>query len=458
MAIDLFGKKARQTITDLSYQMVEQSKEFKTAMEQQYENQLQLVEKAASNNRLQFLNSFNNFNTQIFPHYNVVREQLIYQTVDEIYSVVSRLAQDAAKIPFYGEYRDGTELKGNDKLHAFLNTLTYEQKIIAYTYLLTKGEVFGYKEKIEFGVNKGLSNMRLLNPDLIVVVITDTFPTEVVGYKYFDSIHGLEVYIDIEDMMFFKLFNPSSDINEQTRGLSPIRVLKQRVARLQGNMDVSVAQMQNGGLPGIVYEKTLGIEVGAMDARKDNFARYQNNSANKGAPFMTHGDLGYIAIGSSLADLTLTELASIDLDAICNVYHVSSTNFNNKSASTESNVKTHDKSYYTAGVMPLVMRFRDALNMQVLIDIDTKAILKEDISDIEELQGNMLEKAQAIAAAPSFVVNESREALGQKRLDDPNADRVFVKTGYTLLEDIATPVEDVPNTAGDYVPPVPPKK
>jgi len=453
MAIDFFGKQAAKRVEDISHQMVVQAKEIKRAATREVAAvRLDRIKAMQGNRAMQAM--FNNFNTQIFPHYNVVKEQLIYQTLDDIYSVVSRLAEASAMIPFYGEYKDGSELKDNDKLHLFLDTLTYEQRIIAYTYLLLQGEIFAYKEKIEFGINAGVQRLKFLNPYNMVVNVTQTFPLEITGYAYYDSVNGYSVNIPIEDMMFVKLFNPDMDTQKSIRGLAPIAVLKQRITRIKAGLDVSVAQMQNGGVPGVLYEKTLGIEGGAIGRRQELFARFLNNSSNKGAPFMTQGDLGYLAIGNTLADMNLAELASIDLDKICNVYHVSSTEFNNKSASTESNVSNHSKSFYTAGVLPKVMMFRDGLNYQVLPDIRTIGRLKEDISDIPELQEDMEAKARGYAAAPVMVPNEVREGLGQKRIEnDPNMDKIYIKTGYALLEDVASPTDDLSNDSGDYTPP-----
>lgn len=453
MAIDLFGRQAAKRAEELSNQMVAQAKEIKKEATRQVAT-IRLDRIKAMQNQRALGNFYNNFNTQIFPHYNVVKEQLIYQTLDDIYSVVSRLAEACAMIPFYGEYKDGSELKETDKLNLFLATLTYEERIKIYTYLLLQGEVFAYKEKVDFGVNAGVQKLRILNPYNMVVNVTQTFPLEIAGYTYYDTVNGYSVYIDAEDMMFIALFNPDMDTQKAIRGLAPIAVLKQRITRIKAGLDVSVAQMQNGGVPGVLYEKTLGIEKGAIGQRQEMFARYLNNSANKGAPFFTQGDLGYEQIGSTLADMSLAELASIDLDKICNVYHISSTELNNKQASTESNVTQHRKSFYTAGVLPKVTLVRDGLNYQVLPDIKTTAILKEDISDVTELQDDMKTKAEGYAASPIMVPNEVREGLGQKRIeDDPNMDKVYVKTGYTLLEDVATTVENIPNTAGDYVDP-----
>ena len=450
----MFGIKTAKRVEELSTQMVIQSEKHLTEIKELVEGQ-ELQIKAAS--RHAFLTQFNNFNTQIFPHYNVVKQQLVYQTLDDLYSVVSRVATACAMIPFYPELKNGDDVQENDKIYDFLRLLTLDQRIAAYTYILLQGEIFIYKDKLSFGINAGIQKITVLNPANVTVFISQGFPTEITGFRYWDGANGSSVDIDVEDMVFVKMFNPDGDINQQVRGLSPVRVLAQRLTRVKAALDVSVAQMQNGGVPGIVYDKMPGYEVGAMGQRKESFARFQNNPANKGAPYFAQGEMGYLAIGSTLADMDLAELASMDLDKICNVYHVSSTEFNNKSSSTESNVKQLGKGFITNGVLPVVALFRDGLNSQALPDVKTQAILKEDISDIPELQKDLKATADAMAAIPFVIPNDVFEKMGYKRKPDPIYDEVWVKSGYTLMED-ALAVDPLQNTAGDYQQPVVPLK
>lgn len=412
--------------------------------------QLSLQTKAMSSTGV---NNFTNFNTQIFPHYNILKEEFIYQIMDDIYSVVSRLATTAAGIPFKGCKQDGSELPKNDPLNKFLKTLTFEQKEQFYTSLYLSGEVFAYKEKIEFGVNKGVQSLQYLLPANMVVIISQDFPTKIVGYRYYDSFNGYTKDFGLDEIMFIKKFNPTRDIQLRYRGFSAVTALKNRLVRVQSELDISVAQMQNGGLPGIVYEKTPGVEVGASGQRKDNFARFLGNSSNKGAPYFSNGDLGYLAIGSTLADMSLAELAQIDFDKVCNAFSVSSILWNSKDASTHSNVGEMRKDMFTNAVLPEVTRIEDGLNSGVVVDIPTAGIVCKDTSGISELKEDIKNLATAYGSAPVIIPNDVLEAMGSERSSDPMMDEPMFKSGYTSLEDMKAPPE-LANTAADYVPPV----
>ncbi len=406
-----------------------------------------------------FARQFTNFNTQIFPNFNILKEEFIMQTMDDIYSVVSRLASVAAAIPLKACKEDGSDVQPKDKLNIFLKTLNFEQKEQFYTTLYLMGEVFAYKEKIDFGVNAGVQSLKYLLPSNMVVIISDTFPTTIVGYRYYDSFNGYTKDFALDEIMFVKMFNPTRDLQKRFRGLSATTALRNRLVRVQSELDVSVAQMQNGGLPGVMYDKQPGArEVSAAGQRKDNFAKFLNNTSNKGAPYMADGDIGYFAIGSELADMQLAELADIDFDKICNAFSVSSTLFNNKKASTESNVKEMRKDMYTNAVFPQVTRIIDALNAQVVIDIPTQAYIDKDISGISELRDDVEKIGRSWSYSPVMKPNDVLVSMGEEPSDDPLMDKYYIKTGYVAIDDLQAP-PDLTNPANDYVPPVnePPK-
>lgn len=397
---------------------------------------------------------FNNLVTQIFPHWQVFKEVAVYSTLDDIYSVVSRLAVTAAMIPQCAYDKDGEELPPEDPINKFLTTLTFEEKEKLYTFLYLMGECFMYKEKLELGPNKGLRKLHFLHPGRMVVILSEGFPTQVIGYKYYDSVRGWQFDIAKEDMVFIKFFNPSMDSLQEWRGLSPIKVLAQRLTRVQANMDVSVSQMQNGGLPGIVYSKLPGVETGAMGAFQTNFANFSNNSANKGHPYLSgFPDLGYIEIGSTLADMELADLADIDFKKICNAYSVSDVLFNSDKGAKYDNASQFEKAMYTNAILPQTMRVDSAYNLEVVPELKSKGIIRCNLKGISVLQENQKEKAEMWAAQPSIIINEMRVSLGQDESADPMADKLLIKDGYKLAEDLLIEIEPIDNSAEDYIKP-----
>jgi len=403
-----------------------------------------------------------NISAVVFPTWGVFKEVQSYQLFDDVYSVVSRLATSSAQIHLegYNEKTD-TELPETDNMQVYLKTLTLDQREILYTYLYLCGELFMYKERISLGPNKGKLTTHFLHPNFVSLIISKEFPQKVIGIKYQDTMFNFT--LPIEEVIFIKYFNPSVIYTDRWRGMSPLKSLAQRLTRLQANISGTVSQLQNGGVPSIVYDKTPGIdsdrmgggaaannEVTVMGQHKDNFARFLRNPDNKGAPYFSAGEMGVIQLGLSNVDLDALAMADVDFDKICNAYSLSSTLFNNKHASTESNVKEMRKDMYTNAIIPNIMRVCDGIKVNTVDVFGPDKCIKPELSEIPELQQDMQAKATAWAALPSFVPNELRRAFDLEDSTDPNANELFIKTGYTMLADAGISVDPVQNTANDY--------
>lgn len=398
----------------------------------------------------------------IFPNWQSVKEIDAYIIFDDVYSVVSRLATCSAQIPLVA-YNDLTneELPPNDPMNVYLKTLTFEEKEIMYTWSYLTGEVFMLKDRVQFGPQKSKLKTPFLHPSFMTIIMDTTFPNPIIGYRYQDT--QTTFTLDASEVIYSKYFNPTTRYDERRRGLSPIKALAQRLTRLQANMGASVSQMQNGGVPSIVYDKTPGIdadrgsggsalnsEVSVMGQHKDNFARFLRNPENKGAPYFSAGEMGIIQLGLSLVELDALTQAGVDFDKICNAYSISSLLFNSKERGTFNNTGEMRRDMYTNAIIPNVIRQCNAIT-QGTIDVfgDGKCI-RPNISNIPELQENMKEKAMGWAALPFIVPDEMRISMGMDELNDENSKKLYAKQGYVPIEDLNIDVQPVNNVANDY--------
>lgn len=422
----------------------------------------QLITAVKSLQTLNNANAISNIRAMIFPNWQSVREIDAYIIFDDVYSVVSRLATSSAQVKLccYNE-NTNEELPPSDPMRQYIKTLTMEEKEIMYTWLYLTGEVFMYKDRVKFGPEKTKLKTPFMHPAFMTIILSDVFPNPIIGYRYQDT--QTTFTLSAEEVIYAKLFNPTTRYNERHRGMSPIKALAQRLTRLQANMSASVSQMQNGGVPSIVYDKTPGIdqhmgsggaaannEVTIMGQHKDNFSRFLRNSDNKGAPYFAAGEMGVLQLGLSLVEMDALIMGDVDFDKICNAYSISSVLFNNKKASTESNVKEMRKDMYTNAVIPNVLRMCHAITKGTVDVFGPNKCCKPDISDIPELQTNMKEKADGWAALPAIVINEMRVSMGEDELSDPVADQLIIKTGYQLADDLTMSVPPIPNNGNDY--------
>jgi len=404
--------------------------------------------------------------TSIYPTWLDIENVNTYTTVDDVYSIISYLSQTAARIPMYGyEIVDNTVLKSmnkysktsllgkhymskalqdlpeTDRFVEFIESISYEDLVMYYTILYVTGELFLYKEVVELGPNAGKVILHPMKGQNVVVIINDYFPQRVIGYEYFDS--GFRGKLTTDDVIHVKYYNPNISNGQQWRGLSPLQVLTKRITRLNASMDASVAQMQNGGVPGIVYEKS-DFAIETLGQRKNDFSNYLRNSSNKGAPYFAAGEMGYLPLGLSLADLDVSNLAGVDFTKICNAYKFPEILLNNQDSSTFNNVASAEKLLYTNSILPNIHLLKDALVKGILplYNDGLNRTIEIDLSGIPALQEDMKMQADALISMWWVTPNEKRDMMGFEQLGDPTMDQIIIDSGKQLLTDLAA-VADV---------------
>lgn len=409
-----------------------------------------------------------NASNAIFPSWQTIEAINQYTTIDDIYSVISYLADTAARIPFYGyevinddamkSYKkyDMTSLQKkyyktkalqdlpqDDIFMKMLEGISYEDKIKYYTILYITGELFLYKEVLELGPNAGMVTLHALNNQNVTVLVSDTFPQTVVGYRYFDV--AFDGNFSTDEIIHVKYYNPTITNGQQFRGLSPLQVLTKRVTRLDAGMNASVAQMQNGGVPGIVYEKS-DFAIESLGQRKNDFSKYLRNSSNKGAPYFAAGEMGYLELGLKLADMEVADLQKIDFTKICNAYKFPEVLLNNTDSSTYNNMNTALKMLYTNSILPNIHLFRDALIRGILpmYQDGVQRTIEIDISDIPAMQEDMKMQAEALNAMWWITPNEKRDIQDFEMLDEPVMNQIIIDSGKQLITDLTISVDDLP--------------
>lgn len=426
--------------------------------------------------------NFFNQNIAHFPEWNLENQVARYSTTDDIYSIVRLIATTAAMIPLYAyevvdekllkrmnytsfdtkallqtkmlQLKALEDLPETDRLyelledpHIYLSKFEFLEAI--HTLLLTQGECILYKLRAEVGPNTGLPIKLEFLESTNVVRYVSNFPHRIYKYEYRENGVAIIENIPPEDVIHIRHY----------KGLSPLQALSKRLIRMDEALDRSVAQMQNGGVPTIIYNEgdaeADGKEV--IDEQKINFYNFLSNRANTGAPFWAgYEKLGKIELGLKLADMNVAELEKIDFKKLCNAFGVSDMLFNNDTLGAESNVIQQEKRLYTNTCLPSVHRVKDALKAGLVDEfavIDRKKrTIEFDISDISVLHEDLAKKIAQFSNMPVMIPNQIFEAMGFPKMDnDPAMDKVYVKTGYTLLEDLQSS-GDLPLTA-DYIKP-----
>jgi HK97 family phage portal protein len=425
----------------------------------------------------------------IYPDWSATQAAACYINQDQVYAVVNKIAETTATIPFYVYYQKNDkaarqlkalssrqfystkgifdimlmQLKALEdapdsdpvvKLLATPNKYQSQQEffLACFCYYLLSGECFIYKYRGQDGANLGrVLELHVLAPSNIIVHVTDNYPQEISGYEFVIGSKTIYKNIPVSDIIHIKKFNPDTTLGfdfqanySRWRGLSPLMPAKKLLTRLSSADDAAVNQLQNGGLPGIVFNKGLAnedISQEALDLMREHFFKYIRKTENKGAPFFAAGEMGYLQTGLKLADMEISELQNIDFKRLCNIYKISTILFNSEAAATESNVEEMVKQMLTNVCMPLAYTFRDKFNAELVNDTagdNKKRFIDADISGITELQDDYQELANVFATLPITPTGNQMLALFKfDRVEDPIMDKNLVKAGYTLIDELA---------------------
>lgn len=419
-----------------------------------------------------------------YPNYNNAQLTDQYVTSDQVYSVVSKIAETSALVPVYTYAK--TEEKAFKKLKDLTNRQFYTTKGIfdiqvmqtkaladpktdkleqllekpndyqskvdfltaAYTFFLLNGECIIWIERLEETANAGLPyQLHIFPPGNVTITVTQDFPQEIVGYNL--SINGRIILKNVppEDIIHWKKINTQVSLSGiQFRGLSPLQSATNLTARLTEADLRSLNQLKNGSLPGIVYDKSIGadeLDQPVFDAQKKAFYDFTTNINNHGAPFFVGSEKGFIQTGLSAADLKLIELQNIDFKRLCNIYKVSIILFNSDVAATESNVREQIKQMYTSACLPMVYSFMSILNKTLVPLYDGVDFINCDISSISELQDDIKLMLQAFSYLPvSLSGNELRKLVNYEPIELPWMDQPLIKQGYTFYDDVSLPPVD----------------
>lgn len=314
-----------------------------------------------------------------------------------------------------------------------------------YTCPLLTGNSYVHMEAAELGVNAGKpKSLHLMPPQNTVPVVQGSFPKYISRYEMRLDPNAPRSF-ETEEVLHLRYFNPDFSQNgAELTGLSPLAALHRTSVRGASENDYMVRGFQNSGANGIV---TIGGEGSAdhtpeaLGSLKSSFYNESSGTRNAQKTLFINDQVAYTQIGLGPVEMKVIESQKITFKKFCNAYFVSDVLFNNGETATESNVKEMVKRMYTNACLPDAYALRDLLNQKLtpLFDKDgTKYYIDVDITGISELQEDMQAMATIYSTLPIMNPAWISEAFGYGK-DMGVEDRLYIKTGYTPIEDLDVP-------------------
>ena len=301
--------------------------------------------------REQIMRLFGSFNAnKIGTQPSNLIEKGYEQNVD-VYSVIKKIVDTSKAIPWIIEQKtsEGWEIMEDTTIHELMANPNpskgytwddIEEQMLVY--LLANGNSYMVSES-SFN-NSMIAEVDILpSPYVCPTTTNNNFFMPNIQYQFELGTNKRSYAMD--EVEHIKFFNPGySSVNDSLLGLSIIQVARAAVKVGNDRWDADANLLQNRGAVGLITDRSnrpMTPDESAMVQKAWN--NDTSGTGNFGKIKVTNKDLNYIQMAMSSSDLQLVEKGVINLRAICNVFGLDSSLFNDPANKTFNNRKEAEK-------------------------------------------------------------------------------------------------------------------
>jgi HK97 family phage portal protein len=408
-----------------------------------------------------------------------------YNINPDVYSCISQMTTKTVSVPY--EVKLIKDEKSHNKIKSLNNSTkgsysfqqvleksrlekkSYEEKEIAFpleqpnpnqswsdiwalykTYIRLTGNCYFYIMSPEDGMNKGVPvQLYVLPAHLIKIVIKGNIDllSDESPIDYYMMIEGnQQVEFKEHEVIHIKYANPNFDLQgSHLYGMSPMRAILRNINSQNSTIDNNIKTMQNGGVFGFIHGKNTALTAPQAADLKERLVQMDKSPERLSRIAGSSGDIAFTKISLNTDELKPFDYLKYDQKAICNALGWSDKLLNNNDSSGMANsvIEEERKRVVTDNIQPDLVMLQDAMNKSFLPRFRgyEKAIMEWDISELPEMQTDMLALAGWLNTVP-ITLNEFREAMKYESLDGDGMDVVWVQNNKTRIDDISAAVVD----------------
>jgi len=371
-----------------------------------------------------------------------------YETNVDVFAVIKKLVDVTNSVPYVIEQRtaDGWEILEDSTLADLMANPNpnkgYTWKDIdeqLLIYLLAAGN--GYLVGETGLLGSRIDEVDVLPSPFVTVNTSNDFFLPNPKYK-FDLNNNRRTY-EVEEIEHIKFFNPSyGSVQESFCGLSIIQVAAMAVQVGNDRWSADANLLQNRGAIGLITDRSNRPMTPEEAHRvQSDFQNQTAGTKNFGKVKVTNKDLNFISMAMSSTDLQLVEKGIVNLRAICNVYGLDSSLFNDPANKTFNNRKEAEKAMYTNAIMPIAEKLVTKHNQYIVKNHypDGNVRLRKDFSGIEALQQD-----KKMEAEKDKIVMDGVNVVLNMPIDKASKVLMLQET-YEISEELAEALIKEPN-------------
>lgn len=370
------------------------------------------------------------------------RTDLIKQYAGVVFTVVSAIAEEAAKIDF--------EVKRGDRPvldHEFLKLIRrpnpdysqFQFLELHFTFLKLMGESYWYV--VRGKKSKKPKELYLLRPDLVQVVVDENSATgSVKGYVLIKP-NGDKVPFDKDEILHFKMPNPSNPYY----GLGPVQAAKIYIETEKYASEWTRNSIFNSGRPSGVLNMKGKIGEEEFKQLKRQFKEQYSGINNAGKTLITRGADGidFQKIGMELQEIALKELKDMTRDDIMMMFRVSKTLLGISEGVTLNNARESRQMFRESIVMGEQDRMNDHLNAFLMPSWNDTDQLTYKTTTFKTIEQELAEDTQG--HNKWLTTNDIRKRRGMKSLPGGDVIREPINLVPSLTNEPEKPAESQDN-------------
>lgn len=370
----------------------------------------------------------------------VSREQSLLEYQGVVYTVVSIIAENFAKIQLQAKLRNSTNAAPNIN-HELIKLMRrpnpaqsqFQFLELHETYMGLVGESFWY---LSPGNRSRIpTRFDLLRPDLMYVAIDKNDPYGAVkGYVYHKP-DGNKIPFEVDEIAHFKLPNPY----DPHYGLGPLQAGYIYVQTEKYSSDFTANSILNSGRPSGILNFKGKVDSKEFDQLKRRFKQEYTGTKNTGKTMFINGAdaIDYQKLGMELGEVALKDLKDMSRDDIMMMWKVSKTMLGISEGVTLNNAKESREVFSENVIQPKQFRFVDHVDTFLMPRFDDKS----ELSYVTDKQYTLKEKLEEWNSGhnkwlrTNDIIRERNEFFGSKVKEDKAGETFYVPLSLTPLDD-----------------------
>lgn len=305
------------------------------------------------------------------------------------------------------------------------------------TYLLCNGNSYLHGETL----NGKIAELDVLPSNHIEIQTNDNFFLPNLKYQF--DIGKTQRTYNNEELEHIKFFNPSYySIEDSYKGLSIFEVAYNVVQVGNDRWDAAAHLFQNRGMAGLITDMSnRPMKPEEQSLVQKAFNKKTTGTDKYGGIHVTNKDLKYIPMAMSATDLQLIEQGVISLRAMCNVFGLDSSLFNDPANKTFNNRLEAEKALYTNAVMPLADKIAAKHNSYIVKNHypEGNYRMRKDFSYVEALQKDKKQEAEK----DKIVMDGINVILNMPISNESKV--LMIKENYKVSEEVINSLNTITN-------------